>query len=267
MIFLKCLLTQNDCYKAGKKIKPKGVMVHSTGANNPYLKRYVQPYFGSEYPEHYSPSRMEVYKLLGKNTNGNDWNHPGITKCVHAFVGKLEDGSVAAIQTLPWDRKGWHAGTGTTGYSANNTHISFEICEDGLNDAIYFHQAYDTAVELTATLCLAYGLNPMEDGVIICHQDGFKRGIACNHADIYNWFPKFNKTMNDFRRDVMNKIKELTDDMVRYQKFDDIPDYYQVAVKKVMDGGALRGTNNGILNVSEDLCRTLTILDRLGKLD
>ena len=27
----KLILTNNACYKAGKKIKPKGIMVHSTG--------------------------------------------------------------------------------------------------------------------------------------------------------------------------------------------------------------------------------------------
>jgi len=39
----KLILTENACYKAGKKITPKGIMVHSTGANNPYLRRYVGP--------------------------------------------------------------------------------------------------------------------------------------------------------------------------------------------------------------------------------
>ena len=37
----KLIFTENACYKAGRKIKVKGIMVHSTGANNPYLKRYV----------------------------------------------------------------------------------------------------------------------------------------------------------------------------------------------------------------------------------
>lgn len=31
----KLILTNNACYKAGKTIIPKGIMVHSTGANNP----------------------------------------------------------------------------------------------------------------------------------------------------------------------------------------------------------------------------------------
>ena len=34
----KLIFTNNACYKAGRKIKPKGIMVHSTGANNPNLR-------------------------------------------------------------------------------------------------------------------------------------------------------------------------------------------------------------------------------------
>ena len=35
--------TKSDCYKKGVRIKPCGVQVHSTGANNPWLRRYVGP--------------------------------------------------------------------------------------------------------------------------------------------------------------------------------------------------------------------------------
>ena len=63
-------------------------MVHSTGANNPWLKRYVGPDDG----------------LLGKNQYNNHWNQPMDREvCVHAFIGKLADGTVATYQTLPWD--------------------------------------------------------------------------------------------------------------------------------------------------------------------
>lgn len=37
------LLSNNDCYKAGRTIAPLGVMANSTGANNQRLKRYVGP--------------------------------------------------------------------------------------------------------------------------------------------------------------------------------------------------------------------------------
>ena len=45
-----------------------------------------------------------------------------------------------------------------------------------------------------------------------------------------------------------------------------MPSYYKAAVQKAVDKGALAG-GDGALNVSEDLCRTLTVLDRLGVLD
>jgi N-acetylmuramoyl-L-alanine amidase CwlA len=120
----KLFLTNNACYKAGRTIKPKGIMVHSTGANNPYLKRYVGPDDG----------------LLGKNQYNNHWNRdkPDSRQvCVHGFIGKLADGSIATYQTLPWNHRGWHAGG-----AANDTHISFEICEDGLTDTSYFNGAH-----------------------------------------------------------------------------------------------------------------------------
>jgi hypothetical protein len=43
-------------------------------------------------------------------------------------------------------------------------------------------------------LCEAYGLDPLEDGVVICHSEGHKRGIASNHADVLHWFQSTIKT-------------------------------------------------------------------------
>ena len=40
---MMCMMTQSTCYKGTKKMTVKGVLWHSTGANNPTLKRYVQP--------------------------------------------------------------------------------------------------------------------------------------------------------------------------------------------------------------------------------
>lgn len=194
MNLTQCYLTQNQCYALGRTITPRGVMVHSTGANNPKVARYVQP-------AQNDPNRQAILNKIGTNSNANDWNHPGLDVCVHAFVGKLADGSVGTVQTLPWNRRGWHAGSGSKG-SANNTHISFEICEDGLTDATYFNKVYQEAVQLTAMLCKTYNLNPLADGVVICHSEGHTRGIASNHADVMHWFPKHGKSMDTFRADV-----------------------------------------------------------------
>ena len=195
MRLIKCILTANDCYKAGRTITPKGVMVHSTGANNPLVARYVQPVEGQS-------NEAQLKAEIGGNRNANDWNNPGLDVCTHAFVGKLADGGVGTVQTLPWNHRGWHAGTGTSGGSANNTHIAFEICEDDLTDEGYFRKVYQEAVELAAMLCKTYNLNPLADGVVICHSEGYQRGVASNHADVMHWFPKFGKSMDTFRADV-----------------------------------------------------------------
>lgn len=269
MRLLQCILTENDCYKTNRTIKPKGVMVHSTGANNPMLRRYVQPTAST-------PGRADLLAQLGTNPNRNDWNRSGTNACVHGFIGKLADGSIASAQTLPWNHRGWHGGNGTSGKSVNDTHISFEICEDDLTDPAYFRRVYREAVELTAYLCRQYGLNPLADGVVICHSEGYRRGIASGHADVEHWFPKHGKSMDDFRADVAAELapkpepkpkpEKEDDDMTYYKTLADVPEYYQSAVKKLVEAGALKGTAEGALNVSEDFCRTMTVLDRLGKL-
>jgi hypothetical protein len=38
---LACIMTNSSCYKAGKTIPVYGILWHSTGANNPNLRRYV----------------------------------------------------------------------------------------------------------------------------------------------------------------------------------------------------------------------------------
>ena len=181
----KLILVNNECYKAGRTITPKGIMVHSTGANNPNLKRYVGPDDG----------------LLGKNKYNNHWNQSrpnGRQVCVHAFIGKLADGTIATYQTLPWNHRGWHAGG-----KANDTHIGFEICEDSLMDASYFNKVYKEAVELCVYLCKLYKLTEKD---IIGHYEGFKLGIASNHSDPNHWFSKHSKPMDSFRADVKKAL-------------------------------------------------------------
>jgi hypothetical protein len=175
------LLTKNACYLSGKKMVPKGIVVHSTGAANPQIGRYVGPDDGQ----------------LGSSANHwNVANPDGRQVCVHAFIGKLKNGTIATYQTLPWNMRGWHAGG-----KANDTHIGFEICEDGLTDPAYFAAVYREAVELCAMLCKQYGIKPVSPS-LICHSEGYKLGIASNHADVMHWFPKFGKSMDTFRADV-----------------------------------------------------------------
>ena len=210
---LVCMQTQSTCYKGTSKMTVKGVLWHSTGANNPNLKRYVQP--SDVKPASDTYTKAEWLKILGTNNNKNDMNHIKREMGVNGWIGKLANGSVAAIQLMPWDYKPWGCGSGPKG-SCNNGWIQFEICEDGLADKTYFNAIYKEACELTAYLCLTYKIDPKGtttvNGVkvpnILCHADSHKLGFGSNHGDIYHWFKKHGKTMDDVRNDVAKLIAD-----------------------------------------------------------
>lgn len=186
------ILTGNDCWKAGRTIKPKGIMVHSTGVAQPDVRVFLKT-----------------------------WDKPGVLACAHAFVH--QDG---VTQTLPWNWRGWHAGG-----KANNTHISFEILEpaghtyaggvmvgyDAEKNAAYFQKVYRNAVELSAMLCKRYGIDPMTG--ILDHAEGYRQGLASNHADVDHWFPKHGKSMDTFRADVKQKLEGEAEEMTQ-EEFD-----------------------------------------------
>ena len=199
---LVCMATLSPCYKQGTKMAVKGVLWHSTGANNKTLKRYIQP-------SPNDPNREELLAKIGKNPNNNSSNSVMTQIGLNAWVGTLADGSVATVQSMPWDYAPWGCGAGYKG-SCNDGWIQFEICEDSLTDKAYFDAAYKEACELTAYLCQLYNLNPkgivtykgVQVPVITCHVEAGKLGLASNHSDVLHWFKRYNKTMDDVRNDV-----------------------------------------------------------------
>ena len=122
---LVCMATQCQCYKSNKKMTIRGVLWHSTGANNPTLKRYVQP-------SEDDPNKEKLLSIIGVNPNRNHHNKvTNNTAGLNAWIGKLADGSITTIQTMPWDYAPWGCGAGWRG-SCNDGWIQFEICEDDI---------------------------------------------------------------------------------------------------------------------------------------
>ena len=199
---LVCMMTQSTCYKGTTTMTPKGVLWHSTGANNPNLKRYVQP-------DDNAANRDEMLALLGKNTNKNDWNHTSVQAGLNCWIGKLADGTVTTVQVMPWNYKPWGCGAGSKG-SCNNGWMQFEICEDGLTDKTYFEAVYKEACEITAYYCQMYNLDPhgtvtfngVKVPVILDHSTSCALGLGSNHGDVMHWFKKYGKTLDDVRNDV-----------------------------------------------------------------
>lgn len=197
----KCILNANDCYKKGTKMtggKPTGIVVHSTGANNKTLKRYVQPLpTDSNY--------AEILADIGTNIYDNHWNQSaaklGRSVCVHAFIGVNAAGKVETYQTLPFDICCWGVGSGSKGsYNYNpQARVQFEICEDALTDRTYFDAAFKEAIEFCAYLCKLYGFGVDK---ISSHRESHLAGYGGNHGDCDHWLKKFGLTMDWFRAEV-----------------------------------------------------------------
>ena len=188
MNLIQNYLTESGCYKAGKHITVKGLMIHSVGCPQPKADVFLK-----------------------------NWNRAEASACVHAIVEP--DGDV--YQLLPWDFRGWHCGGG-----ANNTHIGVEMTEpatikytggsnwtetgEGESTKTHVLATYRYAVELFAHLCQQFGLDSMADGVVISHSEGCKRGIASNHGDVEHLWSEFGLSMQQFRKDIKAAMEGST---------------------------------------------------------
>lgn len=114
-----CMMTQSTCYKQTRKMQVKGILWHSTGANNPKISRYVQP-------DDNASDKGYWLTCLGKNPYGNDWNHISVQAGLNAWIGKTAGGEVTTVQTMPWDFRPWGCGKGPKG-TCNDGWIQFEI--------------------------------------------------------------------------------------------------------------------------------------------
>lgn len=183
MEIIKAHAVKNLCYIAGEKMTPKGIVIHSTGANNPNLKRYVD-----------SPEEV------GVNTRNNHWNNPtpsGKKVCVHAFIGYNKDKKVRVAEILPLDICAWGVGKGSKGsYNNDPAYIQIEICEDSLENESYYKEAFSLAAEYCAMLCGEFSI---DNENIVGHNEAYERGYGSNHSDPEHWMKKFGENMDVFR--------------------------------------------------------------------
>ena len=234
---IEAFAEKNRCYQIGAPLYPQGIMLHSVGCAQPSAAVFARSF--------------------------NQYQPGGASVCVHAFA--QADGTV--YQLLPWEMRGWHCGG-----SANSTHIGVEMTEPSAGmtrseGAEQIAGTYHTAVELFAALCKQYGLDPAQDGVIIGHAEGHRRGVASNHADPELLWRTYDMgyTMDGFRADVAgamneNDNEEDEDDMVRYNTIEEVPSWARGTVKEMMDAGLISGTGGGNLGLSDDMLRMLYIM-------
>jgi len=228
MNLIKKYLTNNPCYTAGRSITVNGLMLHSVGCPQPNPLVFV-----------------------------DNWNKSSQSNaCVHGFIGE-EDVYITlpCLKVTPTSDKGkahrgWHGGG-----DSNNTHIGVEMCEpscityvggatftcsDQAKAIAFMEKTTRNAVALFAMLCLYHDLDPLADGVIISHAEGYKRGIASNHGDPDHlwWQLGMDYSMDKFRADVAAKMEG--EEIVTQDQFNSMMNVYltQLAAKEPSEWSA-----------------------------
>ena len=182
---------------------------------------------------------------------GFDWCDVFVDWCFVKTFGR----ELAQKLTFQPDRS-LGAGTGySLGYYKQNGRL-FSVPEAG--DQIFFGDAKST---------WHTGIVARVTGGTVCTVEGNAGSPVGVHEFCY---PLSNGNIKGYGRPDWALVpagpEETGTTDMGYSTLDDVPDWAKQAVGKCVDRGALQGDGGG-LNLSRDLCRTLVVLDRLGKLD
>lgn len=191
----------------------------------------------------------------GYDPNGVDGVFGNGTKtAVIAFqkaAGLAADG-IVGLNTL-------HALQGRTG-----SYMAYNVVEN----QVYFEDVYRKAVFTCAYVLKQLGVSKIDKNSLCSHAEGYKMGIASNHADVGHWWPKHGKSMDDFRADVKTymetgklpysvEVEESTEPEIPAKT------ELEIAWDKACDMGIFDGSNpTG--NVTRR--QLAVVLDRLGLL-
>lgn len=189
-------LTKNPYFNDGRWIAGpafRGFFLHSVGVGQPDPLVFIRQWDSASY------GRAGINGFIGADA-------------VYLTAPCLE--TPGKVKRMP------HAGKP----AGNNGYIGFEMCEpaqihytrgasftvqDKAAAQAYCRKTYQNAVQLFARLCSFHGKNPLQDGVILSHNEAGKRGIASGHVDPEHLWRGLGLpyTMAGFRQDVANAMK------------------------------------------------------------
>lgn len=188
--FYETIATYSGAYQANRRIKPKGIVIHSTGAENPNLWRWVNDPINA-----------------GINSNQNYFGGPNDDRDVtpHAVFGLDTNGDYAIEKILPYDYRCWGCGSDRYG-SFNDSHIQIEIAEDEGLTREYLLRALNSVAEWAAHLCIEFNIDVNS---IVSHKEAHEMGYASNHGDPEHWLSKYGITMHNVREKIREWIRRI----------------------------------------------------------
>ena len=197
---------------------------------------------------HYTANNGDTAK------NNCDYYHRvgGLQASAHYFVD--EHGAMQSVRECD---TAWHCGARAYWHPEcrNANSIGIEMCSRKRADGSYYilPETVANAAALAREIMQRYGIDTEH---VLRHYDVTGKRCPMPWVDDPAQWTAF-KDMLTPKNTTTDEEDE--DDMVRYNKLEDVPDWAQDTVRALMDAGALGGVGGGNLDLSMDMIRGLVI--------
>jgi N-acetyl-anhydromuramyl-L-alanine amidase AmpD len=190
---------------------------------------------------HYTANNGDTAK------NNCDYYHRvgGLQASAHYFVD--EHGAMQSVRECD---TAWHCGARAYWHPEcrNGNSIGIEMCSRKRADGSYYilPETVANAATLAKGIMQRYGIDTEH---VVRHYDVTGKRCPMPWVDDPAQWTAFKEMLKQ------NDNDEEDENMVKYKTIDDVPEWYRSEVQELMDAGALKGTGNGVIDISEDVVR------------
>ena len=180
--------------------------------------------------------------------NNCDYYHRvgGLQASAHYFVD--EHGAMQSVRECD---TAWHCGARAYWHPEcrNANSIGIEMCSRKRADGSYYilPETVANAATLAKGIMQRYGIDTEH---VVRHYDVTGKRCPMPWVDDPAQWTAFLATLMP-----EHPNEEEDENMVKYKTIDDVPEWYRSEVQELMDAGALKGTGNGVIDISEDVVR------------
>ena len=184
--------------------------------------------------------------------NNCDYYHRvgGMQASAHYFVDEH-----GVMQSVLESDTAWHCGARAYWHPEcrNSNSIGIEMCSRKRADGSYYikPETVANAAALAKDIMQRYGIDTDH---VLRHYDVTGKRCPMPWVDDPAQWDAFKASLAPEENTV-----EEDDDMVRYSKIEDVPDWAQDTVRALMDAGALKGDEHGCIDLSLDMVRGMVI--------
>lgn len=191
---------------------------------------------------HYTANNGDTAK------NNCDYYHRvgGLQASAHYFCD--EHGAMQSVRECD---TAWHCGARAYWHPEcrNGNSIGIEMCSRKRADGSYYilPETVANAAALVREIMQRYGIDTDH---VLRHYDVTGKRCPMPWVDDPAQWAAFKDMLTP-----EHPNDEEDENMVKYKTIDDVPEWYRSEVQELMDAGALKGTGNGAIDISEDVVR------------